>query len=287
MTVGFFYGPGAETLIFVTGTSGEYPKVFVSRQKTKVSCGYPENPKKIGVWVSGAEIQTSAVDTRIAVWVSTAENFPKSFWEKLGIFLESLGGSQRQLCIKTQPLLEPFRDFFQTLEGSRLARDPGRLFQAFSWFRAVQRDSSKSQTGVQLFFPNTTACQYRWEACYDMKLGDGTTMQSEGFGHYSPFLGDRGKKQYCNWRCTAMLLFGSSSGWVSGAHRIDLNALTIGCHRNFQDLPRGGAANRTSFERRLANPTADLATLAGVAFALVIEAESLNVFEECLLWSRA
>ena len=31
-------------------------------------------------------------------------NFPKPFWEKLGIFLESLGGSQRQLCIKTRPL---------------------------------------------------------------------------------------------------------------------------------------------------------------------------------------
>ena len=29
-------------------------------------------------------------------------NFPKSFWEKLGIFLESLGGSQRQLWIKTR-----------------------------------------------------------------------------------------------------------------------------------------------------------------------------------------
>ena len=31
-------------------------------------------------------------------------NVPKSFREKLGIFLESLGGSQRQLCIKTRPL---------------------------------------------------------------------------------------------------------------------------------------------------------------------------------------
>ena len=30
-------------------------------------------PREIGVWVSGAEIQTSAVDIRTAVWVSTAE----------------------------------------------------------------------------------------------------------------------------------------------------------------------------------------------------------------------
>ena len=45
------------------------------------------------------------MDTRTAVWVSTAENFLKSLWEKLRIFLESLGGSQHQLCIKTWPLL--------------------------------------------------------------------------------------------------------------------------------------------------------------------------------------
>ena len=32
-------------------------------------------------------------------------HFSKSFWEKLGICLESLGGSQRQLCIKTRPLV--------------------------------------------------------------------------------------------------------------------------------------------------------------------------------------
>ena len=72
---------------------------FVSRQKSQLCI--PRKPRKIGVWVSGAEIQTSAVDTRTSVWVSTAEKFSKLFWEKLGNFLESLGGSQRQLCIKT------------------------------------------------------------------------------------------------------------------------------------------------------------------------------------------
>ena len=46
------------------------------------------------------------MDTKTAVWVSTAEKFSKLFWEKLGIFLESLGGSQRQLCIKTRPLID-------------------------------------------------------------------------------------------------------------------------------------------------------------------------------------
>ena len=37
----------------------------------------PEKPRKIGVWVSGVEIQVPAVDTRIAVWVSTAEKMFK------------------------------------------------------------------------------------------------------------------------------------------------------------------------------------------------------------------
>ena len=76
-TVGFLYGAGAETLIFVTGTSGKYPKLFVSRQKNQSQLWIPRKPRKIGVWVSGAEIQTSAVDTRTAVWVSTPEKFSK------------------------------------------------------------------------------------------------------------------------------------------------------------------------------------------------------------------
>ena len=38
-----------------------------------------KSKRKIGVWVSGAEIQTSAVDTRTAAWVSTAEKFSKIF----------------------------------------------------------------------------------------------------------------------------------------------------------------------------------------------------------------
>ena len=78
VTVGFLYGAGAETLIFVTGTSGKYPKLFGSRQAENQSqLWIPRKPRKIGVWVSGAEIQTSAVDTRTAVWVSTAEKIFK------------------------------------------------------------------------------------------------------------------------------------------------------------------------------------------------------------------
>ena len=106
MTVGFLYGAGAEILIFVTGTSGKYPKLFVSRQKNQTQLWIPRKPRKIGVWVSGAEIQTSAVDTRTAVWVSTAEKFFKIVLGKTRNFLESLGGSQHQLCIKTRPFSE-------------------------------------------------------------------------------------------------------------------------------------------------------------------------------------
>ena len=50
LTVGFLYGAGAETLIFVTGTSGQYNvnirKFSSPGRKTKVSCGYPENQEK-------------------------------------------------------------------------------------------------------------------------------------------------------------------------------------------------------------------------------------------------
>ena len=77
MTVVFLYGAGAETQIFVTGTSGKYLKIFISHQKNQSQLWIPRKPRKIGVWVSGAEIPTSAVDTRTAVWVSTAEKFSK------------------------------------------------------------------------------------------------------------------------------------------------------------------------------------------------------------------
>ena len=71
------YGAGAETLILVRGTSGKNQKLFVSRQKNQSQLWIPRKPRKIGAWASGAEIQTSAVDTRTAVWLSTPEKFSK------------------------------------------------------------------------------------------------------------------------------------------------------------------------------------------------------------------
>ena len=74
MTVAFLYGAGAETLTFVISDSGKRPfEMFVSRWKNQSQLCIPRKPRKIGAWVSGAEIQTSAVDVRTAVWVSTAE----------------------------------------------------------------------------------------------------------------------------------------------------------------------------------------------------------------------
>ena len=92
MTVGFLYGAGAETQIFVTGTSGKYLKIFISQQKNQSQLWIPRKPRETSVWVSRAEIPTSAVDTRTAVWVSTAEKLSKIVLGKTRNFLESLGG---------------------------------------------------------------------------------------------------------------------------------------------------------------------------------------------------
>ena len=106
VTAGVLYGAGAETLIFVTGTTGRYPKLFVSRQKTKVSGGYPGNQEKIGVSVSGAEIQTSAVDTRTAVWVSTSEKFSKIVLGKTRNFSRMFRGVSAPALCKNPAVIE-------------------------------------------------------------------------------------------------------------------------------------------------------------------------------------
>ena len=121
LTVGFLYRAGAETLIFVTGTSGKNTEHFClpagcrnrsaakgvrslffvfgmlsvtfrslflmllslfsslicqtpfaglllrQGEKNQSQLCMPTKPRKLGVWVSGAEIQASAVDTGTAV----------------------------------------------------------------------------------------------------------------------------------------------------------------------------------------------------------------------------
>ena len=108
MTVGFSYGTGAEALIFVAGASGKYPKKFgLPAEKPKSRLCIPRKSREIGVWVSGAEMQASAVDTRTAVWVSTAEKMCKNVLGETRNLSRLFRGSQHQLCIKTRPLLGP------------------------------------------------------------------------------------------------------------------------------------------------------------------------------------
>ena len=98
MTVGFLYAAGAETLILVTRTVGN----ICSQAKKKNSGVKPRKPRKTEAWISGAEIQTSAMDTRTAVWVSTAEEIIRG---KLGNALESLGGISAPALYKNQAVI--------------------------------------------------------------------------------------------------------------------------------------------------------------------------------------
>ena len=103
LTVGFLYGAGAETRIFVIGTSGKYPKLFVSLQKNQSQLWIPRKPREIGFWVSGAEIQTSAVDTRTAVWVSTPEKFSKIVLGKIRNFSRKFRGGVSAPALYKKP----------------------------------------------------------------------------------------------------------------------------------------------------------------------------------------
>ena len=60
---------------------------------------------------SSAEIQASATDTR------TQFGYPplrRSFCERLGNFLDTLGWSERRLCVKTWPLANPVGPYPRT-----------------------------------------------------------------------------------------------------------------------------------------------------------------------------
>ena len=92
----------------MTGTSGKYPKIFVSRQKNQSQLWIPGKPRKIGVWVSGAEIQTSAVNTRTAVWVSTAEKFSKIFLGETRNFSRKFRGVSAPALYKNPAVIQCF-----------------------------------------------------------------------------------------------------------------------------------------------------------------------------------
>ena len=90
----------------MTGTTGKKPKIFVSRQKNQSQLWIPRKPRKIGVWVSGAEIQTSAVDTRTAVWVSTPEKTSKIVLGKTRNFSRKFRGLSAPALDKTPAVIK-------------------------------------------------------------------------------------------------------------------------------------------------------------------------------------
>ena len=71
-------------------------------RKTKVSCGYPETQENRCLGIRCWDPNLSGGYQNGGLGIHRWENYPKSFWGKLGIFLESLGGggSQRQLYKK-------------------------------------------------------------------------------------------------------------------------------------------------------------------------------------------
>ena len=149
MTVGFLYGAGAETLIFVTGTSGKYPKLFVSRQKNQSQLWIPRKPRKIGVWVSGAEIKPSAVDTRTAVWVSTPEKFSKIVLGKTRNFSGKFGGVSAPALYKN-PAVTKTCHLSKKLFCSQPPQNTFFILFIFSLFL-----SPTSKIQKQHFFSNT------------------------------------------------------------------------------------------------------------------------------------
>ena len=103
VTVGFLYAAGAETLIFVPGTSGELK--ILSPGKNHIEPCIPRKPREIGVWGSGAEIQTSPVDTRAVVWVSTAEKMFRIVVGETWNFLTKARGFGGGLSARPPPAL--------------------------------------------------------------------------------------------------------------------------------------------------------------------------------------
>ena len=79
----------------------------MSRQKNQSQLWIPRKPRKIGVWVSGAEIQTSAVDTRTAVWVSTPEKFSKIVPGKTRNFSRKFRGVSAPALDKNPAVIVP------------------------------------------------------------------------------------------------------------------------------------------------------------------------------------
>ena len=84
-------------------------------RKTKVSCGCPETQEKLVFGYPVLRFIPQRWIPELRFGYPPLRKFSKSFWEKLGLFLESLGWSQRQLCIKTWPLSLASQNMFKRI----------------------------------------------------------------------------------------------------------------------------------------------------------------------------
>ena len=100
MTVGFLYGAGADPNFRDRHLRKITENFCLPTEKPK-SAVHTQKPRKIGVWVSGAEIQTSAVDTRTAIWVSAAEKIFKIVLGETRKIWGRAKGAMKRACGKT------------------------------------------------------------------------------------------------------------------------------------------------------------------------------------------
>ena len=111
-----------------------------------------QKTKKIGVRASGAEIQTSAVDTRTAVWVSTPEKFSK-------IILGKTRNSSRKFRGVSAPALyENPAVFSLSMVVARLA--PCVLSSCTGWICAQAKPFHLLNTWRQLLFSRGGGVQH-------------------------------------------------------------------------------------------------------------------------------
>ena len=115
----------------------------------------PRKQRKIGVWVSGAEIQTSAVDTRTAVWVSTAEKIFK-------IVLGETRKSSRMFRGVSAPALYENPDVM--LCSTYAVFLPRYATQASSGFTGSERTSKIALKAMQCFGQSNRALE-RFRQC--------------------------------------------------------------------------------------------------------------------------
>ena len=78
-------------------------------KEVRVFKGYPENQEKLvfGYPVLRSKPQCWIPELRFG-YPPLRKFSTALFWEELGSLLKSLGGSQRQLCIRTRPLSTEF-----------------------------------------------------------------------------------------------------------------------------------------------------------------------------------